>query len=1353
MPPAQIIEPDTVQQNEIEKSGTMIKSPRSFSRNQLIIFALLFAVIGGYFIFHTFASEPVHGLLHPSGTLIQSNTKKGIYLIEDGKLRPVSPEAYNTNGYTYDEVRVATEADKKLPVGEPVPLAEGAIVKTGGKTFELEKSKGKIKKRLIENSQRLGQLNTNVADVTDVGKKLLPDENLPAKKTFTGKERHLNGTVILSESGKKYVIENDQRRPVPSDAIGRTNRLNIRTTTAQTEGDKTLPIGPMIEPMEGSLIKGSDQTIYVVEKVNSSLFGGVVNREKTIKRPLRSHEAFLSYGYRDSEVVKLPEAELSSLPTGGLLPESPTAPVQVIITPKKGQSTKTLSAEYVKNNGAKLRHVFSDWFSMELPLDQAEKLKTDSRIKQLEGNIPKVAYIPEAATAAFTIPQCEDGKDNDGDNLIDFGSDPGCNDWSDNDEYNSPGTPLPPDPWTPPPPPPPPPPPSGQPPVNQSDPTISGIAQVGQTLVSSNGTWANGVLYFSWQWQRCTSSQPEDYGSGCTNISGATSPNYVLTTSDVNYYVHIRITASNSYGAGLSAGSKVAKCANGLSCAVGQSTTPVPAPAPSPSPTPTPTPTPPSTLSPVIKVWEWYFGNSWVYSVDQASRCEVHLKIGIQPFTPSLGGRYTVSAGSGNEAGQLWCWNGTVGPVYSALSGPGVSTPTPTPSPSLPSPTINTWKFNYGNSWTYNVSNSSYCEVHLSNGGIQPFTPTNGYTLSVTAGSGGLSGQLKCWNGSVGPTVSAVAGPVAPAPAPAPTPTGYPPVPDQYPVISGIATVGNNLQSSSGTWRNGVTSFKYQWYRCGGVDYLGYGINCLAITGATSSVYNLVSTDQGSRMVVKLTATNSYGSASAGSLATGVVAAPSSAAQISAKPSGAVAPGTPVTLSWNMYPATSCKASSSPAITGWLNDTVKPVVGSAIVTVTATTNFIWYCANSNNFYFADITITVSASAPAPAPSPTPTPSPSNLPTANLGVVNNGATTVPSGTDVYLTWSSINANSCIAISNPQNSNWTGTLPAVAGTKWVGALTTTTTFSTYCTNGYGASPTKAVTITVTGGSTPAPTPTPTTITNFQRTSPHLARVGATSTSGGSAGNIAVLDTGVDQHPLLNIGAGINCIAGDSSAPNQDPNGHGTGVSGVIGARGDGVNSPRGIAPGTTIIPIKVASPSGSLSSDDVACGVNWAAARGYPINMSFAGSGTYNCSSAAWANAICNAARSVRTVASAGNSAADIAGFWPASLPGVIAATAINDNDGRPGGQNLGNACGQDDEPASYSNFAQGGFGNVLIAAPVCTFSPGLSGGNVRFSGTSAAAPMVIGGGARSSSDPAYMYKLPGNGREYGPLLRL
>lgn len=82
-------------------------------------------------------------------------------------------------------------------------------------------------------------------------------------------------------------------------------------------------------------------------------------------------------------------------------------------------------------------------------------------------------------------------------------------------------------------------------PANTGAPTISGTAREGQTLTADNGTWSNSPTSFSYQWQRCANS-----GSGCADISGATSKTYQLTSADVNHTVRVIVTAKNADGSG-----------------------------------------------------------------------------------------------------------------------------------------------------------------------------------------------------------------------------------------------------------------------------------------------------------------------------------------------------------------------------------------------------------------------------------------------------------------------------------------------------------------------------------------------------------------------------------------------------------------------------------------------------------------------------------------------------------------------------------------------------------------------------------------------------------------------------------
>lgn len=74
-------------------------------------------------------------------------------------------------------------------------------------------------------------------------------------------------------------------------------------------------------------------------------------------------------------------------------------------------------------------------------------------------------------------------------------------------------------------------------PVNSAVPTISGTAQVGQTLTSTNGTWTNSPTSFSYQWK-----------SGGTNV-GTSITTYVPVSGDIGKTITCTVIASNATGA------------------------------------------------------------------------------------------------------------------------------------------------------------------------------------------------------------------------------------------------------------------------------------------------------------------------------------------------------------------------------------------------------------------------------------------------------------------------------------------------------------------------------------------------------------------------------------------------------------------------------------------------------------------------------------------------------------------------------------------------------------------------------------------------------------------------------------
>lgn len=76
-------------------------------------------------------------------------------------------------------------------------------------------------------------------------------------------------------------------------------------------------------------------------------------------------------------------------------------------------------------------------------------------------------------------------------------------------------------------------------------PGISGTPTEGQTLKASHGNWLTAGMKttYDYQWRRCDSN-----GGNCSNITGADSQTYKLTSADVGNTLRVRVTATNDDG-------------------------------------------------------------------------------------------------------------------------------------------------------------------------------------------------------------------------------------------------------------------------------------------------------------------------------------------------------------------------------------------------------------------------------------------------------------------------------------------------------------------------------------------------------------------------------------------------------------------------------------------------------------------------------------------------------------------------------------------------------------------------------------------------------------------------------------
>lgn len=228
--------------------------------------------------------------------------------------------------------------------------------------------------------------------------------------------------------------------------------------------------------------------------------------------------------------------------------------------------------------------------------------------------------------------------------------------------------------------------------------------------------------------------------------------------------------------------------------------------------------------------------------------------------------------------------------------------------------------------------------------------------------------------------------------------------------------------------------------------------------------------------------------------------------------------------------------------------------------------------------------------------------------------------------------------------------------------------------------------------------------------------VALIGAGAVHGSNTGSgvvVAIVDTGINcTHTDLacDLGAGRDFIAsegGSAIVPDSDEYGHGTHVAGTVAALANGTGVV-GVAPGATLVPVKVCDANGSCPTSRIIAGVEYASAVGIKVvNMSL---GSRFASTAERTAMDAAAANGVVLVAAAGNagncSGNNNAVEYPGGYDSVIAVAAVN--------QDLQRAC-----------FSSSGPQVELSAPGVSVYSTWTDGGYKTGSGTSMAAPHVAG----------------------------
>jgi minor extracellular protease Epr len=203
-------------------------------------------------------------------------------------------------------------------------------------------------------------------------------------------------------------------------------------------------------------------------------------------------------------------------------------------------------------------------------------------------------------------------------------------------------------------------------------------------------------------------------------------------------------------------------------------------------------------------------------------------------------------------------------------------------------------------------------------------------------------------------------------------------------------------------------------------------------------------------------------------------------------------------------------------------------------------------------------------------------------------------------------------------------------------------------------------------------------------------------------GTGIRVAVLDTGISEHPDLNWSSDLTFNCSMDPTYIDEKSGHGTHVAGIIGAKNNAFGVV-GVAPDCILIPIKVLNNNGGGSYESIVSGIEKAIeSKADIISMSL---GSNSAPPDKVHQVIKKAADAgIIILAAAGNDGGVT--NYPARYEEVIAVAAIDEN-------------------GDYATFTSGDDTVDSVAPGVGIYSTFLNQGYAKMSGTSQACPFVAG----------------------------
>jgi len=371
-------------------------------------------------------------------------------------------------------------------------------------------------------------------------------------------------------------------------------------------------------------------------------------------------------------------------------------------------------------------------------------------------------------------------------------------------------------------------------------------------LTATSGRWSGlvGSVSYSYQWERCGEG-----GEGCSTITGATASTYTLTESDVASTLRVLVTATDERGS---------TTAPSSATAVASRATLVNVAAPSISG--------PDGIEEALTadrgIWTGEgaltYAYTWELCNENGEGCGAITGATEPSYTPSssdLDKTLKVVVTAEGTAGKESVASAVTPVIETGFLAPTDLFPPTSEGNLTPGETLTaqtgTWVSSEPISYTY-----QWRKCNEEGGSCANITGATSSTYKL------IEAEINSTLRVVVTGANSIGSASATSEASETVGAAGSPKNTSRPVISGIAKLGERLTASNGSWSGSrPLAYYYRWERCNTA-----GESCAPIEGATKPSYTSASADVGSTLRVKVTTTNSLGSAAAASAQTAVVA-------------------------------------------------------------------------------------------------------------------------------------------------------------------------------------------------------------------------------------------------------------------------------------------------------------------------------------------------------------------------------------------------------------------------------------------------------------------------------------------------